>query len=157
MKTNKFILLCFLLGIGLTTLSAQNGKNGTGTVTGSYTSDEFWPVYCGDKQVDYLVGPITYHYEAHFKDGKWKWSHGVGFGEAVSVGFKDDNENLIGGTGEVFNVKEIDKKETPTSNYFVVKWNLVGNKGSHYIGTLLLAVPSFEFTSVRAVCPGNDD
>ena len=32
MKTKTFLLLCLFLGFGLTQLSAQNGKNGTGAI-----------------------------------------------------------------------------------------------------------------------------
>ena len=49
MKTKTLIMVCLLLGVGLTQLSAQNGQNGTGAI--SYYDgwiDYYIPVYTPD-------------------------------------------------------------------------------------------------------------
>jgi hypothetical protein len=150
MRTKTFLVVCLFLGLGFTQLSAQNGKNGTGTVTGiNYFDYMEWPVYCNGEQVDNLVGTITYHYETYFKIGIEMWSHSRGSGEAVST-WKVPPE----GGAEVFNINEIDKKFIPGEQYTIIKWNIVGNKGSHYIGTLLMDNETWELISVKAVCAG---
>ena len=49
MKTKTFLLLCLFLGIGMTQLSAQKGKNGNGAVSEYFTWDGYYidvPVVC---------------------------------------------------------------------------------------------------------------
>ena len=48
------------MGLGLTRIAAQNGKNGTGAITGSMVWDGYkQPVYCNGEQVDFLNGTIN--------------------------------------------------------------------------------------------------
>jgi hypothetical protein len=151
MKTKAFLLICLLIGVATFQLSAQNGKNGTGTVSGSLVWEGYWPIYCNGTQIDNLFGTITYHYEKHFKDGNLTWAHAAGFGEAVSTWIGTPE------TAEVFKVQEIDNKYMPGLVYATIHWNIKGNKGSHYIGTALIDNNTGELTVVRAVCPGNDN
>jgi hypothetical protein len=41
MKTTTSLLVCLFLGIGMTQLSAQNGKNGTGSTSSYYVWEQF--------------------------------------------------------------------------------------------------------------------
>jgi len=139
MKTKTFLLLCLFLGIGLTQLSAQKGQDGsTGSYSEWYTATWLDPVFCDGVQVDMLDCTVTVHHKAHFLKGDWLTCFIQTSGTAVSVGFIDENGNKIGGTGEVFEIKEIGKQD---NNITGDVWNCVanlhfnarGNKGTHYI------------------------
>jgi hypothetical protein len=158
MKTKTFFLICLLLGIGLTRLSAQNGQNGT---TGSYSERYSWtfdiPVFCNGQQVDLLTGELEWHHKAHFQNGDWLTCFVQLFGEAVSVGFIDANGNKIGGTGEVFDVQAIGKQDNNIQPDGTWDWvvimhaNVQGNMGSHYIGTFSWD-STWTYISFRAIC-----
>ena len=122
---------------------------GTGTIAGDRVTDSYWPVYCNGTQIDFLVGTITYHDVVHFKDENLTWAHAQGFGEAVSTWIGTPE------TAEVFTVQEIDHKFIPGQAFSTITWNIKGNKGSHYIGTVLMDNTTYDLTSFKAVCPGN--
>jgi len=154
MKTKTILLLCLLMGAGLTQLSAQKGKNGTGTISYYYVwqddpNTEGWEgfsmdVYCGNKFVDHLEGSVTFHELIHFKDGAW-----------VRIINQDKGEATSTLTGEVFRVKEngwTDKGVTTA----ILKANYIGNQGSHYIMTVSLDFATGEVEFIKTVCPGDD-
>jgi hypothetical protein len=149
MKTKTFLLLCLLSGIGLTSLTAQNGKNGTGAVT----YDEIWdayaqPVYCNGAQVDLLTGTVSIHSVAIFKDNVLITINQHLYGEVISSV-----------TDEKFKVNEIDKSDMVTMQD-PFHCNFIGNKGSHYIGfftwDLNTELDWHNYVFIRGVCPGND-
>ena len=143
MKTKIFILICLFAGIGLSNLNAQpENKNGNGTITDYPTVYLDWPVYCGGVMIDDLVGPITFHRVMHFKDGIAVWVMGKGSGTAISTS----------GSGEEFVVTEIDQKHILDEVFSYIKFNLKGNKGSHYIETFLLNNVTFELKFIKGVC-----
>jgi len=127
MKTKTLLFMCRLIGIGLTQVSAQKGKNGTGTVTGMYYNTPYdQPIILNGTLIDELVGTIQFHSVVHFKDGEPVWAKSVDIkSEAKSIFFPY----------EVFRVHEIDKSEWEV---FCITWhfNLIGNMGSHYIGAV---------------------
>jgi hypothetical protein len=154
MKTKTFLLLCLFLGIGLTQLSAQNGTNGTGATSWDYYWDSYYvPVYTPDGvQVDLLVGPVNVHFIDYFKNGVFIWRKAQYSGEIVSVGF-DVNGVKIGGTGEVFRIKDIWKFDA-LSGIGPGQFNAKGNQGSHYIISYIWDDSSFSFIFVKAIWPG---
>jgi hypothetical protein len=130
MKIKTFLFLCLLLGFGLAQLTAQNN-----TVQYKIKDAEYHThVFCEGVHVDFLEGTATLHLVYHLKDGNWQWEIDQYKGEAVSVGFKDENGILIGGTGEAFKISEIDYLCFP--NYPYLKWHqrLIGNQGHTYVG-----------------------
>ena len=159
MKTKTFFVLCLLSGLGLTQLFAQNGKNGTGSITYEYvwTPDYCVPVYNSNGvKVDILgQGTVFFHHVSHFVNWVEIWGKCKGFGEAISVGFEDDYGNIIVGTGEVFRVQEIDKCDL-TEMLGVCHVNLIGNQGSHYIETFLIDPVTGELIFVSAISVGNN-
>lgn len=145
MKTKTFLLICMLSGIGLNQISAQNGKDGTGSTSSYYVWDQFeMPVYCNGVLVDYLVGSVAYHEIIHFKDGVWVWIINQDKGEAISSF-----------TGEVFKVKENGRTDKGITSA-ILKGNYIGSKGSHYIMTVLWDFITGEITYIKTVCLGND-
>jgi hypothetical protein len=155
MKTKTFILLCLFLGIGLTQLSAQSYVNGTGSI--SYYgvwNDYYVPVYSPDgDQVDLLMGPVTYHILDYYKNWEWVWRKIEYSGEILSVGFEDSYGETIGGTGEVFSIKDIWKFD-PLSAIGPGHYNARGNQGSHYLIKYIWDETNYSFTPVSAVWPG---
>ena len=145
MKAKLVFILCFLLGIGLTQLSAQNpNSTDTKTIQGWFMSSYWSPIYCGDMLVDYLEGGvIKVHYVVHYKNGNYIWETDFLKGEVTSA------------SGEVFTVSELDKTYFTDHWYLTWHFNLKGDRGSHYIGTITYNYWNGETTPGMAVCPGS--
>ena len=145
MKTKTFLLLCLFLGIGLTQLSAQNGKNGTGSATEKATWDTYYldiPVYCNNEVVDRLIGPVKMYNVLHYNNGVFLWVNQQYDGEVTSS--KPPYE--------VFTVKDICKYDM-TSYIGFGHCNLIGNNGTHYILTYMYNIVTDKFTFDKCVCP----
>lgn len=145
MKTKTLLLLCLLLGIGLAQVSAQNGKNGSGSESVKWVWDAYYldvPINCNEAVVDRLIGSVTVHLIDHYKNGALIWEKEQFDGEATNPG-----------TGEVFTVKDIFEIDANTWE-MTGHCNLTGNFGTHYvlIYKYYSATDTFEF--VKAVCPG---
>jgi hypothetical protein len=122
MKTKVFLMICLLMGLGLSQASAQTRNvKMEGTVPGGY----FIPVFCDGTLVDYLTGDFSYKVEIHFVDGIPIWQLGQVKGQVASS------------SGELFSLKETDKKHGLLGDDMTLNYNLKGNRGSHYIGTLV--------------------
>lgn len=124
MKTKTFLLVCLILGVGLTQLSAQNGKNGNGAVSEYYTWDGYYidlPVVCGEDAVDRLVGFASSHIINFYKNG-------VKVGEKQTFSGEVTNSR----TGEIFEIKDTYKCDL-IDRGGPGHWNLKGDQGSHYI------------------------
>jgi hypothetical protein len=153
MKTKSLLLLCLFLAIGMTRLSAQNGKNGTGSVTYPDKHIDFYvPAYCYDEVlgenvlVDELTGSFTYHIIDHYKNGVLVWEMGPGRGEVTSIT-----------TGEVFKFMEKDKVKPISDGLDYYHYNLIGNRGTRYVGYVVYDFSDGSFTCLRAVCPRNEE
>ena len=143
MKTKTLLLLCLFLGIGLTQLSAQNGKNGTGSVQVKSVWDSYnipIPVICNGEEQDMLVGSVYLHGVMHFKDGVWLWNNVTYFGEVTSKK-----------TGVVYSVKDIFKIST-YDLYGFGHCKLEGSDGSHYTLNYEYDLANDSFTFTKAVC-----
>jgi len=149
MKTKTFLFLCLFMGLGLANLAAQNGKNGTGAINGFFEWDGYkQPVFRDGIIVDYLTGTVSLHSVAFFKDNVVLFYNQHLYGEVQSTI-----------TGEIFRLNEIDKCDM-TSMLDPFHFNLIGNKGSHYIGFYIWDMANdpemLKFIYVKGVCPGND-
>ena len=161
MKTKAFLLLCLLSGIGLTQLSAQSGS---GTEVGRETYFNYWiPVYSSNgDQIDRLEGDVSVHNVNHYLHGVLVTFNPTFYGEVTSVGFVNNDGVKIGGTGEVFSIKDKFKSDlTSTTNIGGGHINAKGNQGSHYIifyeykYDWSVEFPEEIFTFVKAVSPGS--
>ena len=145
MKTKTLLLLCLLLGMASTQLSAQNGKNSTGSESTKFVWAAYYidiPVYCSEAIVDRLIGSVNVHLIDHYKNGVLIWEKEQFDGEATDPR-----------TGEIFGIKDIFKIDAVTWE-MTGHCNLIGNYGTHYILTYKYysATDTFEF--VKAVCAG---
>lgn len=144
MKTKTFIIVCLLLGFGMTQLSAQNGKDGTGSVTGKHIWDTYYidiPVNCNNAVVDRLFGSVMMHQILHYKDGVLIWYNAQFEGEATSQT-----------TGEVFKVKDIWKLDIINSLIGTGHCILKGSYGNEYILTYSYDLLTDIYTFHKAIC-----
>lgn len=155
MKTKTFLLLYLFLGLAITPLSAQSLVNGTGAISHYYDWNDYYvPVFTPDgDQVDLLLGPVTLHIIDYYKNWEWIWRKIQYTGEIVSVGFVDSFGETIGGTGEVFSIKDIWKFD-PFSAIGPGHFNARGNQGSHYLISYLWDDTTYSFIFVSAVWSG---
>lgn len=146
MKTRTFFMLILLICIGLKGLQAQNiDPTSTKSFQGWYQSTYWSPVYCGEQFKEYLEGgTISVHYIVHYKNGKYQWETDQIKGEVKSQ------------SGETFIISELDKTYFTDHWYLTWRFNLKGDRGTHYIGTLTYSYWTGETTVVKAVCPGDD-
>jgi hypothetical protein len=144
MKKQVWFTIIFLLGIGLLSVSAQgNSENGARTARYSGQFQYWQPVYCNGF-VDYLTGVTTFSGIEHYdKDGVIAFQNFTNRGTAIS-----DN------TGEVFEVIEMDK-QFPEDTFVTWTFNLKGNQGSHYIGSMTWEWTSNVMTVEKFVCVQN--
>ena len=144
MKTKTFLLLVIFLGIGLTQLSAQAGTTGKGTVVDRYAWDGYsLPVYCNGAQIDNLQGSVSVLEIVHYgKNGEWAWATHICSGTVASTS----------GSGEVFMIKELDKKYengAPTQDIVVIA---VGNHRTHYVLTFIFDTSTYELIPEKSIC-----
>jgi len=138
MKSKSLLLLILITCFSITQASAQ-GKN-TGTVQYKEVLGYFTPVYCGDVVVDNVEGSVKFHIIDHYKNGEFKWEIAQAKGEATGM------------YGEIFKVKEIDKYWKPEFGILTWHYNLIGNKGNHYTGSLTYNFMTGEFIINKTVC-----
>ena len=126
MKTKTFLLLCLLSGIGLTWLSAQPVVEGTKSIILCVDGYPYWqPIYCNGEQIDYFTGTTSIHQVLHYVNGVPVFAINNVKGEATG-------EN----SDEVFTVKENGLNNIVGQGISTWHFNLIGNQGSHYIGTM---------------------
>ena len=141
MKTKVFLFVCLFIGMAVTTSFAQDKAN---SATQGWTEGAYWsPVFCDGQMVDFLQGGwIRVHYVYKlFKNGDLLYKEIDQIkGEVTST------------TGEVFKIREIDKWSY--SGQWIMTWhyNLIGNQGTHYIGTLTYNYSTGELTIGKTVC-----
>jgi hypothetical protein len=143
MKTKTFLFVCLFLGMSMTQVTAQNGKNGTGSVSTKFVWDTYYldiPVYCNEAVVDRLTGTVNTHLIDHFKNGILIWEKEQFDGEAA--GQK---------TSEVFKVKDIFEIDA-TTWVMTGHSNLIGSNGTHYILTYIYSSATDTFEFVKAAC-----
>ena len=148
MKTKTFFILFLLLGIITTQLSAQNGKDGTGSVSAKSEWDGYYidiPVNCGGEEIERLTGFVTFHRVLHFQNGI-----------LIFATFQYSGEVTSAKTQEVFKVKDVFKAEE-VAWYSTGHCNLIGDKGTHYILAYIYSLDFDTFTFVKAVCPGSSE
>jgi len=149
MKTKTFLLLCLLLGIGLTQLSAQNGNNGTGTITYYKTVECYILVENNGEVIAEITGDIEYFWRKHFVNGEIKWLKASCQGELTDKY-----------TNEVFWLNELNKSIDPFDfdtfdGYFWVHDNIKGDQGSHYILQILWNYYTVDVITLKLIIPGN--
>lgn len=133
------ISICLFLGVALTGAFGQ-GKSQRAD-QGWFMSGYWSPVYCGDNMVDLLEGgTIRVHYVVHNNGYAKYYEIDRLKGEVTSQ------------TGEVFQIGETDKYYFTDHWYVVWHYNLIGDRGTHYIGTLTYSYWTGEIVVGKTVC-----
>lgn len=140
MKTKSF-LICISLIIGLA-LTDTYGQGNVNAATQGWLINSYWsPVYCGDNLVDELMGgTIRVHYVVHNTGDTRFYEIDKLKGEVTSQ------------TGEVFQIRETDVYYFTDHWYLVWHYNLIGDRGNHYIGTLTYSYWTGVITVGKTVC-----
>ena len=128
MKTKTFFILCLLLGIGLTQLSAQKWPKGSHNIPTFWTFSGPWDIYCDGVKVDVLDGTVTTHISQFVIPGEpvdiAVWGIVKASGTLTSIYYPN----------EVFQVENVDKINRPlsTSDTFTHHGIFRGNQGHTY-------------------------
>lgn len=143
MKTKTFLLLCLFLGMGLTQLSSQNGKNGSGT-TKSEIAVENWtfPVFCDGVEADLVNCPnLTVGIKVHYINGVEVWGiNKVKFQPATSLK-----------TSEVYKMSGYDHW-SDVKGYDKFYMHLVGDRGNNISMHITIDLTTFEFVDIQSNC-----
>lgn len=144
MKTKLFLSLCLIVGIASTQLFAQNVKHKTVEKLTYVWYGYYQPVYCDGILVDWLIGAPTITEFQFFEDGVFVGWHNHFKGEVISERTK-----------EVFKVHEEDTTVDFPVGTTTWHFNLIGNKGHHYIGWMVYDWLSGQDIPIKTVCAGN--
>jgi hypothetical protein len=121
MKTKTFLLVCLFSGIGLTQLSAQNGKNGSGNVKGMATIPNWpYPVYCDGVLSDWITIPdLTVEWTIHYVNGVEMWG----------MNKPKTTEVILASTGEVYTMVGSFDHFSDVKGVTNTRLHLIGDKG----------------------------
>jgi hypothetical protein len=140
MKTKTLLISILLMG-GLAAGTSYGQKSNMATIQGWFMSSYWSPVFCGDNLVDLLEGgSISVHYVIHRNANAMFYEIDQIKGEVTSQ------------TGEVFQIRETDCYYFTDHWYLVWHFNLTGDRGTHYIGTLTYSYWTREITVRKTVC-----
>jgi hypothetical protein len=146
MKTKTFFILCFLLGIGVTQLSAQNGKDATGSVVYYYPHADFYTdIWCNGVFVDWIVGEGTGHVVDHYKNNVIQWEDFTYSGTATGL------------NGDIYTFSEIDKSSIriPKQDVWTCHTHLRADNKAIYNLDLIINMIDWTVVVKQATCTGN--
>jgi hypothetical protein len=144
MKTKVFFLFCLFLGIGLTQLSAQNGKDGTGTIKYDFSfANWYGPVFCEGVIVDFIYCPILEGkvYE-HYRHGE------------LIRGINQVKDLIVTSvnTNEVFKLEAGFDHWNLTKGYDNFHGNLIGNKGNNISFNIKFDLSNGQIVEIHSNC-----
>lgn len=139
MKTKSLLMIaCFFAGAALMSISAQ---------TNDTKSDQYWvktyyytPVFCDGIWIDRVEGELTIHVVDHYKNGKWVWQN---------LQINCEATGMLSGETFKFHMTEKYSRATRISDW---RYNMIGDMGSHYIGSLTYNYSNGDFTINKTVC-----
>lgn len=144
MKIKTFLFLCLFLCIGLTQLSAQNGKNGSGNVKGVGTFPNWlYPVYCDGYLSDWITIPnLTVEWTIHYVNGVEMW--GINKAKTTEVIMQSTGEvyTIVGGFDHWSDVKGGDN----------ARLHLIGDKGGRISINAKIDFTTGEWYDIQANC-----
>jgi len=143
MKTKTLLCLCLFLGIGLTQLSAQNDKNGTGSVVYYHLSEFYTDIWCNGVFVDWIVGEGTGHVVDHYKNNVLQWSVFTYSGTATGL------------NGDIYTFREIDKFYVPKQGVWTCHTHLKADNKAIYNLDLVINMTDWTVIVKQASCTGN--
>jgi hypothetical protein len=146
MKTKTLFLICLILGFGLTQISAQNGKNGSGIVRFDFlVVGKSFPVFCDGVVVDNLYSPTgwTCYTTQHYVNGELTW-----FRDKPNKDVQMVSEN----TGEIFSLGGGMDQWHLQNNRLVWFGVFIGQKGTHYSFKITFDYATGEMIDINSNC-----
>lgn len=141
MKAKVFLFACLFIGVSTFSVNAQDKANKADQ--GWFESAYWGPVFCDGVMVDYLEGgSLIVHYVFRtFKNGK-----------VLAKEIDQIKGEVMSSSGETFTIREVDKYSY--ENGWVMTWhyNLIGDQGTHYTGTLTYNYGTGELTVGNTTC-----
>lgn len=139
MKTKSFLLIfCLFAGAALMSVSAQKNDS---------KSEQFWvkayyytPVFCDGNWIDRVEGDLIIHVVNHYKNGEWVWQN---------LQINCEATGMLSGEKFKFHMTEKYSSVTGISNW---RYNMKGDMGSHFIGSMTYNYSNGEFTINKTVC-----
>ena len=141
MKAKVFLFVCLFIGMTSLSVNAQEKANKAdqGWVEGTY----WGPVFCDGVMVDYLEGgtiSVPYVFRM-FKNGKLRAK------EVDQI-----KGEVMSSSGETFTIRETDKYSYENNWFMTWHYNLIGDRGTHYTGTLTYDYGTGEMTIGNTTC-----
>ena len=138
-------MVCLLLGIGLTQLSAQNSNSeGTKSVEYLYPLGFYTDIWCDGVFVDYIVGDAVAHVVDHYKNYEWQW-------EIVNK-FSGTAKGL---NGDVYTFSEIDKWWVPNEGVWTCHTHVKANNKAIYQVSFIISFIDGTTVVKTESCTGN--
>ena len=148
MKTKTFFILCLLLGMAMTQVSAQKKPKGSHNVPLFYSIELSAPIYCDGVLVDLLESTFYFHLS--------QFCYATPDGDVTVWAIQKFSGTAISGTGsgEVFTIHEVDKSFGPNLDSNMITWhgNYVGNQGHHYHMWIQWDILTNEIVVDKAIC-----
>jgi hypothetical protein len=143
MKTKTFLLICLLLGIGLTQLAAQNGKNGSGTVSHEYEYGEWTvPVWCEGVISDLVTCPnLIVAVTEHYINGELVWVDQV-----------VETREWTGTSGEVYKGVAMFDHIGFEKGIAISHGHLIGSRGQNVTQELKYNSETWELIDIKSNC-----
>jgi len=145
MKTRTLIIVCLLLGIGLTQLSAQNSNSGgTKSVVYDWPVGFYTEIWCDGVFIDYIEGEAVAHVVDHYKNYEWQWE--------ILNKFTGTATGLH---GDIYTFSEIDKWDVSKENEWICHTHVKASNKAIY--NVAFIINTIEWTAVTKVesCTGN--
>lgn len=144
MRTKTLIMVCLLLGIGLSQLSAQNSNSGgTKSIVYDWPVGFYTEIWCNGVFIDYIVGEAVAHVVDHYKNYEWQWEDITFSGTAT--GLHDD----------IYTFSEIDKVWVPKENVWICHTHVKSNNKAIYnVAFIISTIDGSAVTKVES-CTGN--
>ncbi len=152
MKTTiSLVLMAFLILSGVTKSDFASAAKPNENLLNSGSADRtishrfsgyYWtPLYCDSVEFDILEGYLDVHCVMHYENGSIVWMVMRYTGSLTSQK-----------TGEVFEIKEIDKSDLPQAGIITFHSNIKGDNGTHIITSGAINMETWGLTINKAIC-----
>lgn len=144
MKKKVFILFCLFMGIGLAQVSAQNGKNGTGTTkfTGEFGPCNL-PVFCNGEISDMITcSNLIVEMKLNYIKGEDVWASN----KVLTL------EWISESTGEVYKGEVIFDFLCSEKDIAIIHCLLIGNKLSNITQKIIFNSNTWEIIDIQSNC-----
>lgn len=138
MKTRYLILAVLLIfSVSTTTKAGSTDKTISHRFPGGYWST----LSCDGAVIDEIWGSVDVHCVMHYENGVIVWMTMRYTGSVTSSN-----------TGEVFEIKSIEKYNLPQPGIIIFHFNLKGNQGSHILNSGTINPSTWEITVDKSIC-----